>query len=44
MWMRDTRIAMDMVFVSSEGTVVAILSDEQSMSDEFISAGRRLQR
>ena len=39
MWMHDTRIAMDMVFVSSEGTVVAILSDEQSMSDEFISVG-----
>ncbi len=28
MWMYDTRIAMDMVFVSSEGTVVAILRDE----------------
>ena len=39
MWMYDTRIAMDMVFVSSEGTVVAILRDEQSMSDEFISVG-----
>ncbi len=39
MWMYDSRIAMDMVFVSSEGTVVAILRDEQSMSDELISVG-----
>ncbi len=39
MWMHDTRIAMDMVFVSSKGAVVAILSDEQSMSDEFHQCG-----
>ena len=39
MLMHDTRIALDMVFVSSEGKVVAIMSDEQPMSDDFISAG-----
>ncbi len=39
MWMHDTRITMDMVFVSSEGTVVGILSDEQPMSDEFNQCG-----
>jgi uncharacterized protein len=37
--MHNTRIPLDMIFASKDGIVVAIMSDEQPMSDDFITPG-----
>jgi len=38
MWMHNG-IPLDMIFASKDGVVVAIMSDEQPMSDDFITPG-----
>ena len=39
MWMHNTRISLDTIFASKDGLVVAIMSDEQSISDDFLTPG-----
>ena len=39
MWMHNTWIPLDMIFASKDGVVVAIMSDGQPMSDDFITPG-----
>ncbi len=39
MWMHNARIPLDMIFASKHGVVVAIMSDEQPMSDDFLTPG-----
>jgi uncharacterized membrane protein (UPF0127 family) len=37
MWMHNTRIPLDMIFASKDGVVVAIMSDEQPVLDDFLT-------
>ena len=39
MWMKNTYIPLDMVFVSREGRVVAIAADTEPLSERTISSG-----
>jgi uncharacterized protein len=40
MWMRNTYIPLDMVFVSRQGVVTKVVSDAVPMSEEIISGGQ----
>lgn len=39
MWMKNTHIPLDMLFVSRQGRIVAIAADTQPMSERVISSG-----
>jgi uncharacterized membrane protein (UPF0127 family) len=39
MWMRNTYIPLDMVFIASSGTVVSIAANAQPLSDNIIHSG-----
>ena len=39
MWMKDTRIPLDMLFVDSDGTVLAMAEDTEPMSTRIINPG-----
>ncbi len=39
MWMKNTYLPLDMVFVSRDGVVVSIASDTKPMSEDIISSG-----
>ncbi|PPD45358.1 MAG: hypothetical protein CTY15_04605 [Methylocystis sp.] len=40
MWMKNTYIPLDMVFVSREGYVTSVATDARPMSEEIISSGQ----
>lgn len=40
MWMKNTYIPLDMVFVSREGVVTSVAADAVPMSEEIISSGQ----
>lgn len=40
MWMKNTYIPLDMVFVSREGHVTSVAADAKPMSEEIISSGQ----
>lgn len=40
MWMRNTYIALDMLFVDAEGTIVRIAEDTEPLSERTIPSGR----
>ncbi len=39
MWMKNTYISLDMIFIASNGTVVSIAKDTEPFSESIISSG-----